>query len=72
MNDEQLEEEDPGRKKRRKRGGELEHPYHSVEVVCWVVVVKDGWALPSNLGMKAGLLRESCILRAEVIQKVLL
>ena len=37
-----------------------------------MVVVKDGWALPSNLSMKAGLLGESCVLRAEVIQIVLL
>ena len=37
-----------------------------------MVVVKDGWALPSNLSMKAGFLGESCVLRAEVIQIVLL
>jgi len=65
------EEKEEG-ERRRERGGELEHPYHSVEVVCWVVVVKDGWALPSNLSMKAGFLGESCVLRAEVIQIVLL
>ena len=45
--------------------------YLSVEAVGWVVVVQDGLALTSDLSMKAGLLEEGRILRAEVILVVL-